>query len=142
MVQVGTRKNRDLPNYDALIQQVKLMWQQGMDDAAIAAELTTIGYHSARSDHVSAASVGRLRLAYRWQRVSVRDYLSMEGHLSVQELADLLGVTRSWLYGRIRRGTIPAEFITRHPEYDRLFVRNDPNLLVSLRDMKKNARSQ
>lgn len=142
VVQVGTRKNRDLPNYDALIQQVKLMWQQGMDDAAIAAELTTIGYHSARSDHVSAASVGRLRLAHRWQRVSARDYLSMEGHLSVQELADLLGVTRSWLYGRIRRGTIPAEFITRHPEYDRLFVRNDPNLLVSLRDMKKNARSQ
>lgn len=141
-VQVGTRKNRDLPHYDAMIAQVHQLWQQGVDDAAIATELTAQGYHSARSDHLSAAAVGRLRLAHGWRRANARDHMTMEGHLSVLELAHLLDVSRSWIYGRIRRGTIPAEFITRHPEYDRLFVRNDPQLLASLRDMKKNARSQ
>ena len=67
----------------------------------------------------------------------------MDGYLSVLELANMLDVTRSWIYGKIRRGTIPAKYIVRHPEHDRVFVRNDPVLLTSLHDMKKkNARSQ
>jgi hypothetical protein len=58
------------------------------------------------------------------------------------ELADLLGVSRTWVYGRIRRGLIPAEFITRHSDYDRIFIRNDPKLVATLHEMKKNARSK
>jgi hypothetical protein len=141
-VQVGTRKNSDLPHYDEMIAQIYQRWQQGADDATIAAELTAKGYHSARSDHLSAIAVARLRLAQGWRRANVRDHVTMDGHLSVLELANLLSVSRSWIYGRIRRGSIPAEFIMRHPDYDRLFVRNDPKLLASLRTMKKNAQSQ
>ena len=141
-IQVGTRKDSDLPHYDEMITQIHQLWQQGMDDATIATELTAKGYHSARSDHLSAFAVVRLRLTHGWQRANARDHVTMAGHLSVLELANLLNVSRSWIYGRIRRGSIRAEFITRHPEYDRLFVRNDPKLLASLRVMKKNARSQ
>lgn len=141
-VQVGTRQSSNLPYYDEMISEIHQRWQQGMDDATIAAELTAKGYHSARSDDLSAFAVARLRLAQGWRRANARDHLTMDGHLSVLELANLLDVTRSWIYGKIRRGTILAEYITRHPEYDRIFVRNDPELLASLHDMKKNARSQ
>ena len=141
-VQVGTRKNSSLPHYHEMITQIHQLWQQGVDDVTIATELTAKGYHSARSDHLSAFAVARLRMAQGWRRANVRDHMTMEGHLSVLELANLLNVSRSWIYGRIRRGSIPAEFITHHPDYDRLFVRDDPKLLASLHAVKKNARSQ
>jgi hypothetical protein len=141
-VRVGTRKTSDLPNYDAMIAQIHQLWQQGADDMTIAAELAAQGYHSARSDRFSAASVGRLRLQHGWRRVNAHDHATMEGYLSISELAERLNVSRFWIYNRIRTGRIAAEFVSRHPEYDRLFVRNDPELLAALRDMKKNARSQ
>jgi DNA invertase Pin-like site-specific DNA recombinase len=141
-VQVGTRKNSNLPHYDEMIAHLYQLWQQGMDDATIAAELTARGYHSARSDDLSALAVARLRLAQGWRRANVRDHMTMDGHFSVLELANLLDVPRSWIYGKIRRRIIPAEYIASHPEYDRVFVRNDPELLASLHDMKENARSQ
>jgi hypothetical protein len=131
-----------LPDYEAIVAQIHQRWQQGLDDAAIASELTAQGYHSARSDRFSAAAVGRLRLQHGWQRVNARDQATLEGHLSILELANLLNVSRSWLYNRIRTGRIPTELVTRHPEHDRLFVRRDPELLSDLRKMKKNARSQ
>lgn len=141
-VQVGARRNDDLAHHDAIIAPVHQLWQQEVDDGTIAAELTTMGYHSARSDRVSAATVRRLRLTHGWYRVNARDHAILAGHLSVLELAELLDVPRFWVYNRIRRGQIAAEYIIRHPEYDRLFVRNEPQLLVKLFDMKENARSQ
>lgn len=141
-VHVGTRKMSDLPFYKDMIAQIHQLWQQGVDDATIATQLTAKGYHSARSDRLSAEAVGRLRLEQDWRRHNLRDHVTMAGHLSVLEVADLLDVSRTWVYGRIRRGRIPAEFITRHPEYDRLFIRNDPQILASLHEMKNNARSK
>ena len=117
-------------------------WQQGWDDLAIATELSEKGYHSARSDCVSAFAVGRLRVNHGWRRVNMRDHIILEGHLSVRELANLLGVSRSSIYSRIRRGVIPTEFVTRHPKYDRLFIRHDPAILNTIRGMMKNAQSQ
>ena len=141
-VLVGTRKNSDLPNYDAITTQIHQLWQQGLDDETIATELTAQGYHSARSDRFSAAAVGRLRLQHGWRRVNARDHATLEGHLSILELANRLNVSRSWIYNRIRTERIPAEYVFRHPDYDRLFLRNDPELLTTLRDMAENARSQ
>ena len=141
-VHVGTRQNRDLPFYDDMIAQIHQLWQQGMDDAAIAAKLTAKGYHSARSEQVSADAVLHLRLTHGWKRANPRDHVTMGDHLSVLELADLLGVSRTWVYGRIRRGLIPTESVIRHPKYDRIFIRNDPDLLDCLRAMKKNAHSK
>lgn len=141
-VQVGTRKNSSLPDYEAMKAHVQRRWQEGAEDAVIAAELAAQGYHSARSDSWSAEAVRRLRLQYGWRRANVRDYLTLEGHLSVLELANLLNVSRSWVYNRIRTEHIPAKYVTRHPDYDRVFIRNDSELLAMLRDMKKNARSQ
>ena len=139
---VGTRKTSDLPFYEDMIAQIHQLWQQGVDDAAIAAELTAKGYHSARSEQMSADAVLYLRLKLGWKRANPRDHVTVAGHLSVLELADLLGISRTWVYGRIRRGLIPTESITRHPTYDRIFIRNDPKLLTTLREMKKNARSK
>jgi hypothetical protein len=141
-VHVGTRKTSDLPFYEDMIALINQLWQQGWDDAAIAAELTAKGYHSARSEQMSTNAVLHLRLKLGWKRANPRDHVTMAGHLSVLELADLLGVSRTWVYGRIRRGLIPTEFITRHPEYDRIFIRNDPKLLDTLHNMKKNAFSK
>lgn len=141
-VRVGARKNSDLPDYETIVAQVHQLWQQGLDDATIATELTAQGYHSARSGHFSAAAVGRLRLQHGWRRDNARDRTTLEGHLSILELADLLNVSRFWVYNRIRSGRIPDEFIFRHPEYDRVFVHYNPELLSNLRTMKKNARSQ
>jgi DNA invertase Pin-like site-specific DNA recombinase len=141
-VHVGTLKASDLPFYDNMIAQIHQLWQKGVNDITIAAKLTAKGYHSARSDHLSAETVGRLRLEHGWRRNNARDHVTLAGHLSVLKLADLLGVSRTWVYGRIRRGLIPTEFITRHPKYDRLFIRNDPQVLATLQEMKKNARSK
>jgi hypothetical protein len=137
-VHVGTRATSDLPYYEEMMARIHQLWQQGVDDAAIAADLTTKGYHSARSEQMSADSVLHLRLSHGWKRGNPRDHVTMAGHLSVLELADLLGVSRTWVYGRIRRGLIPTESITRHPKYDRIFIRNDPKLLATLHEMKKN----
>ena len=115
------------------------LWQEGLDDRAIAAELTAKGYHSARSEQISTDAVLHLCLIHGWKRANSRDHATMAEHLSVLELANLLGVSRAWVYDRIRRGHIPADFVIRHPEYDRLFIRNDPKLLARLRDMKENA---
>jgi hypothetical protein len=141
-VHVGTRSNCDLPFYNDMIAQIQQLWQQGVDDATIAAELTAKGYHSARSDRLSADAVLYLRLKLGWKRANPRDHVTMAGHLSVLELADLLGVSRTWVYGRIRRGLIPTESITRHLKYDRIFIRNDPKLIATLHQMKKNACSK
>ena len=113
-----------------------------MDDAAIAAELTAKGYHSARSEQMSANAVLHLRRTHGWKRANPRDHVTMDDHLSVLELADFLEVSRTWVYGRIRRGLIPTESVIRHPKYDRIFIRNDPDLLDCLRAMKKNAHSK
>ena len=141
-VHVGTRATSDLPHYEDMMARIHQLWQQGVDDAAIAADLTAKGYHSARSEQMSANSVTHLRLTHGWKRGNPRDHVITAGHLSVLELADLLGVSRTWVYGRIRRGLIPTESITRHPKYDCLFIRNDQELLDRLRIMKKNARSK
>lgn len=141
-VHVGTLKASDLPFYQDMIAQIHSLWQQGLDDSAIAAKLSAKGYHSARSDHLSAEAVGRLRLEHGWRRNNGRDHLTLPGHLSVLELAERLAVSRTWVYGRIRRGLIPPEFISRHPKYDRIFIRDDPHVLAYLRQLKKNARSK
>ena len=122
--------------------RIQQLWQQGVDDAAIAADLTAIGYHSARSEQMSADSVMHLRLSHGWKRGNPRDHVTMAGHLSVLELADLLGVSRTWVYGRIRRGLIPTESNTPNQKYDRIFIRNDPKLIATLHEMNKNARSK
>jgi DNA invertase Pin-like site-specific DNA recombinase len=139
---VSTRHHSDLPHYDEMMALIHQLWQQGVDDKAITAEIAAQGYHSARSDRFSVASVGRLRLQHGWRRVNARDHVTMEGHLSIDELAEHLNVSRFWVYNRIRSGRIAAEFVSRHPEYDRLYVRDDPEILATLRALKKNARSQ
>lgn len=46
-------------------------------------------------------------------------------------LAELLGVTRHWLYAQIQTGKLPAQ---RHALTGRYFIEDDPTLLQQLRE--------
>ena len=81
--------------------------RQGVDDATIAARLTTEGYRSARCDHVPVDTVRHIRESHRvlrdWRRTHPRH---IPGWLTMAELARRLHVSREWIERRIRNGKI------------------------------------
>jgi DNA invertase Pin-like site-specific DNA recombinase len=125
----------DLPNYAQLVQRVEVLWQQGLDDAHMAAQLTTEGFHSARRAIVPPSLVEKIRREHGWHLALARSRqaLELDGYLTVRGLAAQLGVACDWVYNRLYSGTIPASFVTRHPQSQGYLIRPDPTLLAHLR---------
>lgn len=127
-------RERDVARYDDLVARVQELWQEGYDDGQIAMELTSEGFHSARSDHVTTKSVMKIRLRHQWYAPfeQMRN-AEMVGELyTVSGLAKRLSVTVSTVYRLIYRKVIPADFVTHELQTGVYLIRNDEALIEQL----------
>jgi len=130
-------RQQDVTGYDDMVERIRALWQQNLDDEQIAAQLTTEGFHSARSAGVSPDAVLKIRreqggYLMRWQS---RNALELGGCLTVRGLAARLGVDWHWVYRRIRNGTIDPSYVTRHPQGKVYLIQDDPALIEQLRQL-------
>ncbi len=128
---------QDVPDYDRFLERIHALWESGMKDEEIAAQLTQEGFHSARLPHVSTYTVIKARLRYHWQRTpeDSRRYAHSEpGYLSVRELAAQLDCDAHWVHRQIETGRIDTNYLKRCPPRNAYLIQDDPVLLSSLRE--------
>jgi DNA invertase Pin-like site-specific DNA recombinase len=123
---------------DEMIARLRALWQQGLNDDQIAAQLLSEGFHTARSARgVSPMTVQKIRLERGWYQPlhRSRNALELDGHLTIRGLAARLEVKRSWVYNRIRSGVIHPAYVVRHPQSQLCLIRNSPELTERLRQL-------
>lgn len=120
-ITVGSFK--ELSTSKDMEKQIITLSQQGIDDQAIAQELTVQGHRSPMKNHVLPSTVKTIRLKHRiLQKESQSHQLKKEGYLSIRQVAEKLGVENHWVYDRIHNGRIK---INKHTEiYAYLFPDN------------------
>ncbi len=126
--------DRDVSGYDDMVARVRELWQEGYTDEQIAAHLTTEGFHSARSPHVTPTTIQKIRLTRQWYQPleRLRREQEEDGFLTARGLAKRIGAGGSTVYRFIREQVIPPEVIKRHPQADVYLIRNDPQLIARL----------
>lgn len=132
-------REEDVTGYDDMIKKIQSLWQEGLDDNAIAAQLTQDGHRSARSLTVSPITVSKIRHKHGWY--CRRGSLELDGFHTVRGLATILGVGRNWVYSQMHRGVIKASEISRHPQTRMYLIRKDPELIERLRRKRTENRS-
>jgi hypothetical protein len=131
---------QDVPDYDRFLERIHVLWASGMKDEEIAAQMTQEGFHSARLSSVSAHAVLKARLRYHWQQTpeSSRRYAKSEpGYWSVRDLAAHLECDVHWVYRYIETGRIDAVYLKHCPPRNAYLIQDDPILLASLREARK-----
>jgi hypothetical protein len=132
-LRLPTRHNGHLPHYDQMMARLEELWLQDYSDAEIAAQLMAEGFHSARSAGLSAATIKGFRHLHGWYRPSHPPVIAPDGYLKLTEVAARLGVSFKWVYYHL--GQIDPQFVTRHPQYNTILIRDDPGLLDALRQL-------
>jgi DNA invertase Pin-like site-specific DNA recombinase len=130
--------------YASLVQRIQELVQTGHEsDSEIAAQLAAEGFHSARSAAVSPVMVQRIRLAHGWHYSLHQSRYCPEiaGYLTPKALAERVGVERTWIYRRLYRGEIEAQYLRRHPSSQIWLVENHPALIAQLRQIVSGRRS-
>ena len=90
-----------------LEEKILALVSEGHSDQEIAQAVTAQGYRSPRREEVIESTVRNLRLKHRIIRERRRSHPQRPaGHLSVAQVAQLLGVAEHWIYARIYRGRI------------------------------------
>ncbi|MDQ3928852.1 MAG: recombinase family protein [Chloroflexota bacterium] len=124
----------DMSGYDQLVERLLELSEEGYPDAAIAERLTQEGFRSARSEGIPKSLVVKLR--HRHGHKSLLRQLThrekVDGNWTVYGLARELGVDRSWIYIRIRSGSIPAAHYRQSGCY---VIEDDPELISRLREL-------
>ena len=132
-------REEDVTGYDDMIKKVQSLWQKGLDDNAIAAQLTQDGHRSARSLEVSPVTVSKIRYKHGWYYR--RGALELDGLHTVRGLATILGVGRNWVYSQMHRGVIKASEVSRHPQTRMYLISKNPELIERLRRKRTENRS-
>jgi DNA invertase Pin-like site-specific DNA recombinase len=127
-------RERDVSGYDQLVTRLHELWQQGYNNDQIAEQLTREGYHSARSDHVTANSVMKIRLAHKWYLPfeQFRNAEVVGENFTVNGLAKRLEVNESTIYRFIYRKIIPADAIRQEAQSGIYLIHNDEALIERL----------
>ena len=130
-------REQDVSRYDEMVERIKELWQAGLDNQQMAEQLAQEGFHSARSESVSPVAVLKIRLAHGWHLslAQSRNALVLDGCLTARGLAARLGVERTWVYNRLKRGTIDVRYITRHPQSQVYLIKDDPELIAQLKQL-------
>jgi len=124
-------RERDVADYDRMVERALALSTAGHPDRAVAQQLTAEGFHSARCAGVSEKQVLKIRQA-AGQRTVLAQFRGQErfdGRLTILGLARRLGVERTWVDRRVGRGHIPAE---RHPLTGNYLIDDDPVLIEQL----------
>ena len=127
-------RDQDVSGYDEMVARVRELWQEGYTDEQIAAQLTTEGFHSARSPHVTPTTVQKIRLTRQWYQPleRLRREQEEDGFLTARGLSKRIGAGGSTVHRFIRKQIIPPEAIKRHPQAGIYLIRNDPQLIARL----------
>jgi len=97
----------DLREAAQLERHVLALCAAGLTDEAIAQQLTARGFRSPLRAVLLPSTVRTIRLRHRMLRQRSQSHpRSIPGHLTVPQVARVLGVTPHWLYDRIHNGTI------------------------------------
>src|SRR5713101_5833773 len=128
-------RQRETTGYATMVERIHQLWRDGQRDTQIATTLSREGFRSARSAHVSAATVLKIRKQHQWVSRYQQHRLAdkIDAMWTVRGLACHLGVGRDWLYNRIRSGWLCAPDVIRRPPYGHDLIRNDSELLGRLR---------
>jgi hypothetical protein len=129
-------RETDLQEYERLVEKILALGAEGHHDAEIARLLTEEGFRSARSRRIPVSLVGEIRRA-RGQISLTEQFKTqakIDGHWTVFGLAQELAVHRTWLYTRIRQGTLPAK---RHPVVGHYLIPTEPEVLATLRAQRE-----
>lgn len=126
---------QDVSNYSNLVQRIQELSQTSATDDQIAAQLSAEGFHSARSELVTARTVQKIRLARHWYHPveRLRGAIQVNGCWTVLGLAQRLGVNDSTIYRFMTiKEVIPPKVVEREPQTGRYLIRADPELLDRL----------
>jgi hypothetical protein len=128
-------QQQDLTRYDEMVERIRVLWEQGLDDDQIAAQLTTEGFRSARSINVLPMAVQKIRLKNDWHLTlhQSRNALELQGYLTPCGLGARIGVERTWVYRHIYSGQINPNYVIRHPQSRNYLIQDDPELIQRLR---------
>ncbi len=132
-------RQQDVTDYDKMVERIRILCEQGLDDEQIARQLTTEGFHAARSLNVPPKAVLKIRGLHGWHLVQhqIRGMMEFRGCLTVRGLAAHLGVGTTWVYSHIYDGTIEPGYVTQHSKGKFYLIQNDPKLLEHLQQHKK-----
>ncbi len=130
-------REQDVTGYDEMVNQIQTLWQQGLNDDQMAAQLTQAGFHTARSTEVRPDTVMKIRLAHGWHHnlARSRNALELDGYLTARGVAARLGVERTWVYNRLKRGGIDPRYVSRDPQSQIYLFKDDPELMAQLKQL-------
>jgi DNA invertase Pin-like site-specific DNA recombinase len=125
----------DVMGYTEMVARIRQLWELGLSDEQIAAQLTREGFHSARSPDVTVKTVLKVRLQHRWYDTlhQSRGATELYGYLTATGLAQRIGVDRSWVYRRLEQGKIDPQYVKREPKSGIYLIANDERLIECLR---------
>lgn len=129
-------RDQDVSRFDQMVERIQELWQLGYNDEQAAEQLTSEGFHSARSAHVTPKSVMKIRLARQWYLPfeQLRGADEVEGYLTVNGLAKRLDVNERKIYNYIYHKVIPPEMVTREPPARVYLIQNDEQIIQRLRN--------
>lgn len=126
-------RESDLSNHDLMVDRALELVEEGHADATVARVLGEEGFRSARRlEGVKKKCVARIRAKHGIPSPTrgLRGVEKRAGRWTVLGLARELGVKRSWVYRRIRKGDLPAE---RDPDTGYYLVEDDPEQIAELK---------
>ncbi len=136
LVRPPIHRERDVSGYEQMVERIHQLWAEGFtNDREMAAQLTAEGFHSARREGVSSTCVMKIRLEHGWYSTfhQSRKATSVRGYWTARGLAANLGVSRSWIYRRLSSGQINAGCVVRRPHGEAWLIKDDPDLMATLK---------
>jgi DNA invertase Pin-like site-specific DNA recombinase len=131
-VQTPVGLQTSVSRYAAMVERVGELYAEGLDDAQIAAQLSSEGFHSAHRSDVAVDAVTTIRRAQRWLHRTGPRPAMREGYLTLPALATRLGVERQWVYRRLRNGGIEPDAVVRDLQTHQYLIQDDPELIARL----------
>jgi len=137
------QREKDVSRYEQMVARIQELWQLEYNDEQMAETLTLEDFHSARSPHVTADSVMKIRLARNWHLLfdRLRGVDEVGEYLTINGLAKRIGANESCAYRFVYSKVIPPDFVMREPKGGIYLIRNDETLIEQLRQrVEKNKR--
>jgi hypothetical protein len=131
-VTVGTLAQ--LSSAEAMAKEILNPARQDKGDEEIATLLTQQGYRSPKRATVLPSTVRTIRLRHRLFRERRQSHpRRISGHLTLSQLADVLGVTPHWIYDRIYNGTIQ---VTRDQQTNLYLFPDSPETIAQFKQLR------
>lgn len=131
------------PHYTSMLARIHTLWQQGVDDAAIAIQLNAEGFPAFYENRqLSRLNVRDLRLKQGWSVALAASQTPplIDGYYTLRGLALACGTSHSFIFTKIHDGTIPQQLLKRHPHRNAWLIRASEELIQKLQALAVSAR--